>query len=121
PSFSSMEALKMMAEMNISAPFILITGAISEEFAVNILKEGASDYLLKDKMKRLPEAITDCLKRWESRKKEKEEWRMLVEDKKRLSSMMDHLKQAVLAVDRDLRIIYRNAACRKFTGQQAEP
>jgi FixJ family two-component response regulator len=120
PAFSSMEALKMMAEMDLSIPFILITGAISEEFAVNILKEGASDYLLKDKMKRLPEAITDCLQKWESRKKEKENLSGLMENEHRLSLMMDHLTHGVMMLDNDLRIIYKNAACRPFTGPLTE-
>lgn len=44
-------------------PFILVTGTISEEFAVNILKEGADDYLFKDKLARLPKAINDALER----------------------------------------------------------
>src|ERR1700748_1207762 len=44
PSFNSLAALKILKEKKIGVPFILITSTVSEEFAVNIIKEGASDY-----------------------------------------------------------------------------
>lgn len=67
--FNSFEALKIFKSHNCRVPFILVTGAVSEEFAVNILKEGADDYLLKDNLVRLPNAILNAL---EKRKMENE-------------------------------------------------
>src|SRR6187402_2441130 len=55
--FNSYEALKIFKELNLKIPFILVTGTVSEEFAVSILKAGADDYLLKDNLARLPNAI----------------------------------------------------------------
>jgi len=46
----------------VQIPFILVTGAISEEFAVNTLKQGADDYILKSNLTRLPTAITNAIK-----------------------------------------------------------
>lgn len=60
--FDSLEALRIFKENDLKIPFILVTGAVSEEFAVKILKEGADDYLLKDNLVRLPNAILRCLK-----------------------------------------------------------
>jgi PAS domain S-box-containing protein len=60
--FNSVDALRIFKERQINIPFILVTGAVSEEFAVNILKEGADDYLLKDNLVRLPNAIQRSLK-----------------------------------------------------------
>jgi two-component system, NarL family, sensor histidine kinase UhpB len=62
-NFTSLEALRIRNEKGIFAPFILITGTISEEFAIAILKEGASDYILKDRMQRLPVAIKEALEK----------------------------------------------------------
>src|SRR4051794_40064559 len=45
PQFSAIEALQIVNERNIILPFILVTGAISEEFAVQMMKEGACDYI----------------------------------------------------------------------------
>ncbi|MES1250261.1 MAG: response regulator, partial [Chitinophaga rupis] len=61
PAFNSMEALRVTREMGIHAPFILVTATVSEEYAVNMIKEGASDYILKDRLERLPNAVQNAL------------------------------------------------------------
>mgnify|MGYP002335986744 CR=1 FL=1 len=66
--FDSLEALRIFKENKLNIPFILVTGAVSEEFAVKILKEGADDYLLKDNLVRLPNAIQRCLKEKQTEK-----------------------------------------------------
>jgi signal transduction histidine kinase len=62
PQFNSNEALKICQEKCINTPFILVTGAVSDEFAVNCIKEGAVDYILKSNLSRLPSAIENALK-----------------------------------------------------------
>ncbi len=63
PSFSSIEALRIVKSKGIKIPFILITATVSEEFAVSIIKEGADDYILKDRLQRLPSAILNAIKK----------------------------------------------------------
>ena len=67
PQFNSQEALKMFQEyketINPVAVFVLVTGTVSEEFAVKIMKEGADDYILKDRLIRLPSAIKGALEK----------------------------------------------------------
>ena len=63
PQFSSLEALKVRNEKTPHTPFILISGTIPEEYAVTILKEGANDYILKDRPHRLISAITEAIKK----------------------------------------------------------
>lgn len=63
PQFSSLEALQLCNQKNIQTPFILVTGTVSEEFAVTILREGASDYILKDRLQRLPIAISQAIEK----------------------------------------------------------
>ncbi len=62
PSFSAPQALKIMREADISIPFILISGAMSEDFAKIMLHEGVTDYLEKGYLQRLPEAILSALR-----------------------------------------------------------
>ena len=69
PRFDSMEALSISHRKDPHLPFILVTGAVSEEFAVESLKAGADDYVLKSSLQRLPQAITRAL---EKRKAESE-------------------------------------------------
>ena len=67
PQFNSIEALKLYKEYqkenNLSVPFILVTGTVSEEFAVQSIKAGADDYVLKDRLKRLPSSILSALEK----------------------------------------------------------
>ncbi|HEV3251969.1 MAG TPA: response regulator [Puia sp.] len=63
PAFNSLEALKITREEGIVSPFILVTATVSEEYAVNVIKEGASDYVLKDRLERLPNAVQNALDR----------------------------------------------------------
>jgi CheY-like chemotaxis protein len=67
PRFNSGEALRIykthLKELNRSAPFILVTGTISEEFAVQCIKDGADDYILKDRLQRLPSAVKKAIEK----------------------------------------------------------
>src|SRR6478735_11885858 len=51
PGFSSLEALAVARKSIPDVPFILVTGAASEEFAVECMKAGADDYILKNSLK----------------------------------------------------------------------
>jgi signal transduction histidine kinase len=62
PQFNSIEALELYRASGLQIPFILVTGAMSEEFAVDSLKQGADDYILKSNLIRLPNAITNAIK-----------------------------------------------------------
>src|SRR4051812_12985285 len=50
PQFNSMEALQIFKSLGLIIPFILITGSVSEDFAVKSIKEGADDYILKNSL-----------------------------------------------------------------------
>jgi PAS domain S-box-containing protein len=66
PTFNSLEALNILKGSGLDIPFILITSTVSEEFAVNVMKEGASDYVLKDRLQRLPNAIVNAIEKFQS-------------------------------------------------------
>lgn len=61
PQFNSLEALKLCQRSGITVPFILVTGSVSEEFAVEVLNKGADDYVLKTNLLRLPSSIQNSL------------------------------------------------------------
>jgi PAS domain S-box-containing protein len=64
PAFNSMEALDILQKSLCTIPFILVTGTVSEEFAVQAMREGADDYILKDRMQRLPVAVESVLEKY---------------------------------------------------------
>lgn len=62
PKFNASQALEIFNQRSLPIPFILVTGVASEEFAASIIKLGADDYILKDRLSRLPGAIDAALK-----------------------------------------------------------
>lgn len=63
PQFNSTEALQIRNIKTRLTPFLLVTGTVSEEYAVSIIKEGANDYILKDRLQRLPTAIMQAIEK----------------------------------------------------------
>ena len=68
PHFSGIEALKLIKEMNLDIPFIIVSGAIGEDIAAETMKAGAHDYILKNNLLRLVPAIERELKDAEIRR-----------------------------------------------------
>jgi len=66
PQFNAMEALEICRAKNIEIPFILITGSVSEEYAAEVMKAGAWDYILKDRLQRLPASIENAISKYEA-------------------------------------------------------
>ncbi|MBT1703941.1 PAS domain S-box protein [Chryseosolibacter indicus] len=61
PDLHSREALALVKANGLKIPFVLVTSSVSEEFAVEIMKLGAKDYVLKTAMQRLPEIIAESI------------------------------------------------------------
>lgn len=61
PQFDGLRALGVVREHGLDTPFILISGTIGEEIAVTAMRRGATDYLLKDRLSRLPAAVSHAI------------------------------------------------------------
>lgn len=68
PSFDGLTALKIAQEVCPLVPFIMVTGSINEDTAVECMKSGASDYVLKDSLKRLGSSVVNALEQSKIRK-----------------------------------------------------
>lgn len=80
PMFNGMHAFRLFKEQKIFIPFILVTGSLSEELAVECLTEGVDDFILKSSFKRLPSVIIRSI---EIKNAEKEREEVSAELKKR--------------------------------------
>jgi len=58
PQFTALDALRMVKERGLDIAFIIISGDVGEDIAVQAMKAGAHDYLMKDNLSRLGEAVT---------------------------------------------------------------
>lgn len=81
PQFSGLRALELLNKSNLDIPFILVSGSIGEEAAIDILHRGASDYILKDRFKRLGQSVRRVL---ESRQYQKDKKQAEAELNRRL-------------------------------------
>jgi PAS domain S-box-containing protein len=108
PQFTGLEALKIVREKGDRIPFILVTGMKNEEIAVECLKEGADDYILKSSLRRLPGAIQNALEKrraeWENERLEEE----LKRSQKQVLTIFESITDAFFAVSTVWNIMYLN-------------
>jgi PAS domain S-box-containing protein len=77
PEFAELEPLHLVRERSPDIPFILVTGALGEELSVEIMKEGATDYILKDRLFRLAPLVKRALRETEERRRRRDADEML--------------------------------------------
>ncbi len=78
-------------------PFIMVTGAVSEEFAVDIIKAGADDYILKNGIGKLPVAIEAALQKRRAEKEKEEALQQLSESEERYRTLIERVSDAFIA------------------------
>ena len=71
PNFDGLSALDMVRSFGMEKPFIIVSGKIGEEAAIEAIHRGSYDYVLKDNLSRLPTAILHALEIFARREKEK--------------------------------------------------
>jgi len=84
PHFDGMSALRLLRETDADMPFIVVSGAIGEETAVEIMKAGAQDYVMKDKLTRLLPAVARELRDAEVRRRRREAERALAQIREKM-------------------------------------
>jgi signal transduction histidine kinase len=75
--FDALRALRLLQESGLVIPFIVLTGAVSEDTVVECMRRGAADYLLKDRIKRLGPAVQRALEEAELRRQKQRAERSL--------------------------------------------
>ena len=91
PRFSSGAALQLLKETQADVPFLIVSAAIGEEVAVEALHAGASDYIMKDNLSRLPPAVERALSAAESERARRTGELLLVESEMRFRAITGNL------------------------------
>jgi two-component sensor histidine kinase len=93
PAFNGLNALEIAQEMARATPFVFVSGALGEEVAVEALKRGATDYVLKDKLDRLPatvlRALAEARERGE-RRRAQDALQQMLDERTALLHELDH-------------------------------
>ena len=95
PGFSGLVALDLLAASGRDVPFILVSGEIGEDTAVAAMRNGASDYLLKNNLARLVPALLHAIEATEMRHARERADRELGESQQRLRELAQHLQTSI--------------------------
>ena len=95
PGFSGIQALQIMRARGLELPFVLVSGEIGEETAVDAMRNGASDYLLKANLARLAPAVEHAIEAAESRRARALADREVQDSRAQLSALAQHLQTSI--------------------------
>ncbi|HEX5657245.1 MAG TPA: ATP-binding protein [Polyangiales bacterium] len=122
PGFSGHDALRLAQELMPGTPFLFVSGALGEHTAVELLKLGATDYVLKDQLERLLPSLERALREAAQRAEHERAEQALREREQSLSTLMSNLPG--LAFRRELeppfRILFASQGCGELTGYEPD-
>jgi signal transduction histidine kinase len=95
PGFSGLVALELLRERDTLMPFILVSGEIGEDTAVEAMRNGASDYLLKSNLARLVPALIHAIEACETQRARQRADQELAQSRRRLSELAQHLQTSI--------------------------
>ncbi|MGB2783709.1 MAG: PAS domain S-box protein [Atribacterota bacterium] len=120
PLLNALDALKIKQEIAPAIPLIIVSGAIEEEFAVECIKAGATDYVLKDRLYRLCPVIERALKEAGEDKERKQADEELRDSEERLKILFDYAPDAYYISDIKGKFIDGNKAAERLIGYKKE-
>ena len=116
PSFSGIDALRIVRKFDRDLPFILVSGTVGEEFAVDAMRSGANDYILKDNLTRLVPAIDRELREAVERRQRRHAEEALYQERERALVTLHSIGDGVVTTNREGMVDYLNPVAEQVTG-----
>jgi PAS domain S-box-containing protein len=120
PSFDGLSALRIALEKSPDVPFIFVSGTLGEEVAIETLKIGATDYVLKDRLSRIVPSVQRALREAQERAERKRVEQALREAEERYRVLIEVSPQTVWMGRADGYITYCNQWWFNYTGLTME-
>ncbi len=120
PTFDGLAALRIAKEKCPDVPFILVTGKLGEEFAIEKLKEGATDYVLKNNLKRLVPSVKRAIEEAKLIAERKRAAEALKESDMKLRSIIENSSDQIFMLDKSLKYLLVNKSLANTLGKVPE-
>jgi len=118
PRFNGMQALLIRNKMSPLTPFILVTGSNNETIAVDCMKAGADDYILKDNLSRLGLSVNNAVNRGKALREKNIAEEALHESEERYRLIVEKSPNTI-AIHQDGKLVFINPAGAKLVGAKA--
>jgi PAS domain S-box-containing protein len=116
PTFDAPSALSILEKANIDTPIIIVSGTIGEETAVNCMRLGAHDYILKANFPRLCPAITKELEEADSRNKKKRAEEALRQSEEKHRAILENIEEGYYEINTEGDFLFFNDAMCRILG-----
>ncbi len=123
PNFDGLAALKLTRSLSSEIPFLFVTGSLGEELAIETIKLGATDYVLKHRLSRLDTAVLRALRKTKERNEHKRAEEALRRSEETARRQLAELEAVYAAVpvglgflDKDLRFVRVNECLAEING-----
>ena len=120
PQFNARAALRVLQELGIDLPFIIVSGNIGEEIAVSAMKAGAHDYMLKENLTRLAPAVERELREAHIRRERREALAQVEESEQRLGAILSQVAVGIVQTALDGRLLSVNQRFCEIVGRTRE-
>ena len=115
PDFDGLSALRHVRVVCPHVPFIFVSGSMGEEAAIETMRDGAADYVLKNRLSRLFPAVVRAVRESEQKAKN----RKVEERNREQAALLDESQDAILVIDTEDRIHYWNKSAERIYGWPA--
>lgn len=117
PSFDGISAMELAQKYHPDLPFIFVSGGLGEELAIETLKKGAVDYVLKDRLMRLGTAVRRALIEKDSRTKRLKAEALLIKSEEKYRTILETIEEIYFEVDLAGNLIFFNKAMIRTFGR----
>jgi len=120
PQFTGFVALQLVQQRMPDVPLIIVSGTIGEEVAVEAMRRGAADYLLKDRLSRLGPAVKQTLAKGRLQRERRQAVEALRQSEERFRGMIENSTDVITVIDSEGRICFHSPSTQRILGYPAD-